>query len=87
MRGGAVLPAAFDRFREVWVVDTEYLAPPGSQPEPVCVVAEEVRTGRTLSLWQDQFGSSPPYGIGEDALVVAYAAPGPSCRNPQRSPG
>lgn len=70
-----MLPAAFDRFDEVWVVDTEYLVKPGSRPDPVCLVAEEVRTGRTLSLWLDQLGSTSPYGIGENALVVAYAAP------------
>ena len=31
----------------------EFSAPPGERPDPVCLVAREFRSGRTLRLWQD----------------------------------
>ena len=36
----------WEAFREVWVLDFEFHAPPGEPPEPLCLVAREVRTGR-----------------------------------------
>lgn len=68
------LPAAFDRFKEVWIVDTEFIAVDGERPVPVCLVAEELRSGRICKLWQDEFTKGPPYGLGEDVLFVAYYA-------------
>jgi DNA polymerase-1 len=69
------VPETFELFSEIWIVDTEYVAEPGVRPKPVCLVAEEFWTRRTLRLWQDQLGPNPPYGISDDALFVAYAAP------------
>jgi DNA polymerase I len=67
-------------FREIWSVDTEYY--PGSgldnggvegdPPTPLCLVAHEMRSGRTIRLWQDQFGPFPPYRLDTDALIVGY---------------
>ena len=45
-----------DAFREVWAVDFEFVAPPGERPTPVCLVARELKSGRTIRLWRDQFG-------------------------------
>ena len=42
--------------------------------EPVCLVAWELRSGRKLRLWSDEFGATPPYPTGPDALFVAYYA-------------
>src|SRR5215813_3462404 len=63
-------------FREVWLCDCEFSAPPGERPTPVCMVAREHRTGRTLRLWRDDLSglSRPPFGIGPDCLFVAFYA-------------
>jgi DNA polymerase I len=61
-------------FREIWCIDTEFIARPGENPEPVCVVAKEVGTGRLVRLWRDQFGPEPPFSIDDGTLFVAYYA-------------
>lgn len=43
---GVAFPSVYDRFATIWVVDTEYVAPDGCRPKPVCVVAHELRSGR-----------------------------------------
>ena len=58
----------------VWAVDFEFTAPPGERPVPICMVAKELRSGRTIRLWQDQFGKAPPFPTGTDALFIAYYA-------------
>jgi len=77
-RGGAEVPPLCGLtalpFREVWVIDFEFYAGVGENPEPVCLVAWEMRSGRRLHLWRDEFGAAPPYSIGPDALIVAYYA-------------
>jgi len=40
----------------------------------VCLAAQELRTGRIIRLWQDEFTSEPPFRTDEGALFVAYAA-------------
>jgi DNA polymerase I len=62
-------------FREIWLVDFEFRAPDGERPEEVhCLVGYEIRSGRTIRLWRDQFGPTPPYSVDEDSLFVAYYA-------------
>jgi DNA polymerase I len=61
-------------FSEIWAVDFEFDADPGENPEPVCLVAWELRSGCKLRLWRDEFGSTPPYPTGPDVLFVAYYA-------------
>jgi DNA polymerase-1 len=61
-------------YREIWAVDFEFGSKPGENPAPVCLVARELRSGRKLRLWRDQFGAAPPYPTGPDALFVAYYA-------------
>jgi hypothetical protein len=70
------LGPGLDAYREVWLADFEFAAPPGGRPDPVCLVAREFRSGRTLRLWQDDLRgrSEPPYPIGPDSLFVAYYA-------------
>ena len=48
-------------FREVVAADFEFVAPPGERPNPVCVVAHELLSGRRFRLWWDQLGRLPPY--------------------------
>jgi hypothetical protein len=38
------------------------------------LVAFELRSGRKLRLWRDDFGAFPPYSIKADSLFVAYYA-------------
>jgi hypothetical protein len=67
-------------FREIWCVDTEYYPGPGranggrdGDPiTPLCLVAHEMRSGRTVRLWQDELGRFPPYRLDADALVIGY---------------
>jgi DNA polymerase-1 len=53
---------------------TEEAARSGERPRPVCMVAKELRTGQAWRLWRDEFGPTPPFPIGPDALFVAYYA-------------
>ena len=46
-------------FSEVWAVDFEFRPEDGregSRPDPVCLVAYELKGGRRLRLWRDEFG-------------------------------
>jgi hypothetical protein len=64
-------------FREVWLVDTEFRAPPGERPSPICLCAREFRSGRCLRLWLWDDPSArrePPFPVGPDVLLVAYYA-------------
>jgi DNA polymerase I len=61
-------------FPEIWIVDFEFGAKPGENPEPVCLVACELNSGRKIRCWQDEFGSAPPYATDTNALFVAYYA-------------
>lgn len=65
-----------NQFREVWALDFEYGQTSGNPPEVRCMVAKELRSGRTLRLWTDQLSklSVPPFGLGFDTLFVAYFA-------------
>lgn len=63
-----------DGYKTIWVVDYEFRAGSGERPEPVCLVAHEVRSGRLLRLWKDQWGDQCPYDLGQDSLFVAYYA-------------
>jgi DNA polymerase I len=46
----------------------------GGRPRPVCMVAKELRTGQTWRLWRGEFGLTPPFPTGSDALFIAYYA-------------
>jgi hypothetical protein len=61
-------------FKEIWAVDFEFVAEPGENPRPVCLVAWELRTDRKLRMWVDELGGAPPYPIGCEALFIAYYA-------------
>ncbi len=63
-------------FREVWYADFEFSAPRGDRPQPICLVAIEMRTRRTVRLWQGDLRRlpNPPYPTGAAALFVSYYA-------------
>ena len=61
-------------YREIWAADFEFMVGAGERPVPVCLCARELRSGREVRLWQDEFGQLPPYPTGAHSLFVAYYA-------------
>jgi hypothetical protein len=61
-------------FQQVWAVDYEFSAPDGERPRPICLVAHELKTGRAVRQWEDEFGPLPPYSVDSDALFLAFYA-------------
>jgi hypothetical protein len=62
-------------FDQVWACDFEYVSRPGELPEPVCMVAKELGTGRVLRQWKDELGARPPFDISERSLFISYNTP------------
>jgi DNA polymerase-1 len=73
----AHLPAVFDRFREIVLGDTEFIARPGELYEAVCVAFHELRSGRKGVRWCDDFDAVPPHATGPDVLFVGFTAAEP----------
>lgn len=65
---------SWDEATAIWVVDFEFTAPPGDVPVPICVVAHEIRDGRTIRLWLDDSAPQPPFGTSPHDVVVPYFA-------------
>jgi hypothetical protein len=61
-------------YSEIWCVDFEFGVEDGGNPNVVCLVGYEIRSGRKIRLWHNEFCSAPPYPTGPDALFVAYYA-------------
>jgi DNA polymerase I len=63
-------------YREVWGVDFEFCAPPGERPRPVCMVAAEFASGRTIRWWRNELEGArmAPYPTDPGVLFVAYYA-------------
>jgi hypothetical protein len=67
-------------FREIWCVDFEFYpgrglgngSREGDTATPLCVVGMEMRTGRIVRQWQDEFGPFPLYRLDSDVLFVGY---------------
>jgi hypothetical protein len=60
-------------FREIWAVDFESSAPPGERQEPACLIAWELRSGKKIRLWRDQFGGgSMSIIIGGSLVACGY---------------
>ncbi len=77
MGDGSAGSPALERlpYREIWCLDFEFRAPDGERPEPHCMVARELRSGRELRLWRDELElGRPPFRLDEEALFVAYYA-------------
>jgi DNA polymerase I len=61
-------------FEEIWLHDFEFVSQPGEHPDVVCLVAHELRSGRTLRLWRDELGERPPYRNDRGVLFVSFVA-------------
>jgi hypothetical protein len=79
------MPTTFDSwqdlpFPEIWVIDYEFYPGLGTRnggrdgdaATPLCVVAVEMRSGRTVRQWQDELGPFPPYRLDAGALIIGY---------------
>jgi DNA polymerase-1 len=65
-----------DDFSEVVLLDTEFIAKDGNRVVPVCLVANELRSGRRHKLFFDAPAGTHfnPLPMGADVLYVAYSA-------------
>jgi DNA polymerase-1 len=61
-------------FRQIWLLDFEFVSESGAVPVPVCMVARELISNSLVRLWQDELGAEPPFPIDDDTLFVAYFA-------------
>ena len=63
------------RFQSVWFVDFEFYAPTGSQPQPLCLVAQELYSGTVVRRWLDgSVQTAPPYPTDRNSLFVSFFA-------------
>ncbi len=64
------------QFKEIWLVDFEFVALDGEQQRPVCMVAEEFWSGKQIRMWEEELRASrvAPFNTGQDCLLVAYFA-------------
>ena len=64
-------------FRNIVVVDFEYEVNDGDLPRVLCMVAYlldgNLRHVGTIRRSRGEFGSTPPFDIGPDALIVGYS--------------
>ena len=70
-------PGVEDCFRTIVVVDFEYEIDDGDLPHVLCMVAyvldANLQHVGTIRFWRGEFGSTPPFDIGPDTLVVGYS--------------
>lgn len=66
--------SGWDGFRAVTVWDFEFRAPPGERPDPVSMVAHDLKSGRTIRIFQEELRQlrEPPFPIGRDALCIGW---------------
>ena len=55
-------------------MDTEFLTQPGEGPRVLCLVAEELHTGRVVAFWENELTTATPLPFGPADLLVAYSA-------------
>jgi hypothetical protein len=67
---------SWDSFREIIVPDTEYRSDPGDRPDPVCLVAYGLKSGRVFRYFADELKSmrQSPLPDGPDVAYVAFTA-------------
>jgi hypothetical protein len=65
-------------FGTINVCDFEYEVEAGGLPRVLCMVVyvlnESLKHVRTIRMGRGEFGSTPPFDVGRDALFVAYSA-------------
>jgi hypothetical protein len=65
-------------FKNIVVADFEYEVSDGDLPHVLCMVGYVLDSNLihtdTIRLWRGDFGSRPPFDLGDDTLFVAYSA-------------
>jgi hypothetical protein len=74
-------------YGETWFLDTEFNfrptaahtfpanpQPDGSIQHPVCLVAQQLNSGRKVEVFEGEFGPEPPFSVGPENLFIAYNA-------------
>ena len=60
-------------FRKILCIDTEFHAPAGCRPTPLCIVVRDILSGRVDGVWlADSPTASCPFETGPDVLHVNY---------------
>jgi DNA polymerase I len=71
------VPPPRRHFRRIIVLDFEYEIEDGGLPNVLCLVAYILDgSGRLIEIilrWRGEFGTSPPFDIDDDTLVVGYS--------------
>jgi hypothetical protein len=73
----ADVASLLNRFREIVLVDTEFVSRPGELYQPVCLAYKELRSRRTGALFYDELGPSPPHAHGADVLFMCFTGAEP----------
>jgi len=63
-------------FRELWCCDFEFQADPGERSWVICMVAQELISGRHIRMWRNELLAlrRAPFDTGADSVLVAYYA-------------
>jgi DNA polymerase I len=72
-----VYPCSLDEFDEIVFCDSEFHAPDGCLPKPICVVFYELRKRRITRVWLWERGppfDAPPIAFSKKTLFVSYMA-------------
>ena len=68
----------FSHFNKIWFVDFEFKVTPGEKQVPVCMVAQEYRSGKMIKIWfeneSDVVTQSLPIDLSDSSLFVSYYA-------------
>lgn len=69
-----MIPGLKEHFDEIWVVDFEFSAPLGENPEAACLVAKEFFSGKLFRMSAEEFKLQPaaPFPVCQRTLVVAF---------------
>jgi hypothetical protein len=60
-------------YRHLWVIDFEFHQPAGERPQPLCVAAWELRSGRRVAHWLEGQPPLPlPCSTTSDSLLITY---------------
>ena len=67
--------ADLERFEEIWCGDAEFIPASGEHPDVLCYCAVELRTGRSIKLWEDQLVEGrPPHRMGDGTAFICFTA-------------
>jgi DNA polymerase family A len=71
------MPQRRNHFRRIVVLDFEYEIEDGDLPNVLCLIAYVLNGNcqhlETIRRWRGEFGTSPPFDIDDDTLVVGYS--------------